>query len=131
MCGRVCPQEKQCEGPCIVGIKSEPVAIGLLERFVGDWSLKHLEVISTPKNGKKVGVIGSGPAGLAAAAELATLGYDVDVFESLHKLGGVLTYGIPEFRLPKDIVNGEIGRIEKLGVKFHTNVVVGKNDYCR
>ncbi|WP_028856850.1 NADPH-dependent glutamate synthase [Psychrilyobacter atlanticus] len=126
VCGRVCPQEKQCEGSCIVGIKSEPVAIGLLERFVGDWSLKHLEVTSTPKNGKKVGVIGSGPAGLAAAAELATLGYDIDVFESLHKLGGVLTYGIPGFRLPKDIVNGEIGRIEKLGVDFHTNVVVGK-----
>ena len=126
VCGRVCPQEKQCEGSCIVGIKSEPVAIGLLERFVGDWSLKHLEVSSTPKNGKKVGVIGSGPAGLAAAAELATLGYEIDVFESLHKLGGVLTYGIPGFRLPKDIVNSEIGRIQKLGVDFHTNVVVGK-----
>ena len=126
VCGRVCPQEKQCEGSCIVGIKSEPVAIGLLERFVGDWSLNHLEVTSTPKNGKKVAVIGSGPAGLAASAELATLGYEVDVFESLHKLGGVLTYGIPGFRLPKDIVNGEIKRIEKLGVDFHTNVVVGK-----
>ena len=126
VCGRVCPQEKQCEGACIVGIKSEPVAIGLLERFVGDWSLNHLEVSSTPKNGKKVGVIGSGPAGLAAAAELATLGYEVDVFESLHKLGGVLTYGIPGFRLPKDVVDGEIGRIKKLGVDFHTNVVVGK-----
>ncbi|OQY42653.1 MAG: glutamate synthase (NADPH), homotetrameric [Fusobacteriia bacterium 4572_74] len=126
VCGRVCPQEKQCEGSCIVGIKSEPVAIGLLERFVGDWSLKHLEVTSTPKNGKKVGVIGSGPAGLAASAELATLGYEVDVFESLHKLGGVLTYGIPGFRLPKDVVNGEIGRIHKLGVNFNTNVVVGK-----
>lgn len=126
VCGRVCPQEKQCEGSCIVGIKSEPVAIGLLERFVGDWSLNHLEITSTPKNGKKVAVIGSGPAGLAASAELATLGYEVDVFESLHKLGGVLTYGIPGFRLPKDIVNGEIKRIEKLGVDFHTNVVVGK-----
>ena len=126
ICGRVCPQEKQCEGSCIVGIKSEPVAIGLLERFVGDWSLKNLEVTSTPKNGKKVAVVGSGPAGLAASAELATLGYEVEVFESLHKLGGVLTYGIPGFRLPKDIVNGEIGRIEKLGVNFNTNVVVGK-----
>lgn len=126
VCGRVCPQEKQCEGACIVGIKNEPVAIGLLERYVGDWSLNHLEVSSTPKNGKKVGVIGSGPAGLAAAAELASLGYEVDVFESLHKLGGVLTYGIPGFRLPKDVVNGEIGRIEKLGVNFHTNIVVGK-----
>ncbi|MCK5780652.1 MAG: NADPH-dependent glutamate synthase [Psychrilyobacter sp.] len=127
VCGRVCPQEKQCEGACIVGIKSEPVAIGLLERFIGDWSLNHLEVAETSKNGKKVGVVGSGPAGLAAAAELATLGYDVDVFESLHKLGGVLTYGIPGFRLPKTIVNGEIDRIKKLGVNFHKNIVVGKS----
>lgn len=126
VCGRVCPQEKQCEGSCIVGIKGEPVAIGLLERFVGDWSLLHLPVKVSPKNGHKVAVVGSGPAGLAAAAELARFGYEVDVFESLHKLGGVLTYGIPSFRLPKDIVEGEINRIKQLGVTFHTNVVVGK-----
>ncbi len=126
VCGRVCPQEKQCEGACVVGIKGEPVAIGLLERFIGDWSLMHLDVESTLKNGEKVGVIGSGPAGLAAAAELAMLGYEVDVFESLHKLGGVLTYGIPGFRLPKNIVNSEIARIKKLGVNFSTNIVVGK-----
>jgi glutamate synthase (NADPH/NADH) small chain len=127
VCGRVCPQEKQCEGSCIVGIKGEPVAIGLLERFIGDWSLNHLEVVETPKNDKKVAVVGSGPAGLAASAELATLGYNVEVFESLHKLGGVLTYGIPGFRLPKNIVNGEIDRIKKLGVNFNTNVVIGKS----
>lgn len=126
VCGRVCPQEKQCEGVCITGKKAEPVAIGLLERFVGDWSLLHLEIKIPEKNGNKVAVVGSGPAGLAAAAELAKFGYEVDVFESLHKLGGVLTYGIPAFRLPKDIVDGEIDRIKKLGVTFHTNVVVGK-----
>lgn len=126
VCGRVCPQEKQCEGMCITGRKGEPVAIGLLERFVGDWSLIHLAVKVSEKNGKKVAVVGSGPAGLAAAAELAKFGYSVDVFESLHKLGGVLTYGIPAFRLPKEIVEGEIERIKKLGVNFYTNVVVGK-----
>ncbi|MBV5279696.1 MAG: NADPH-dependent glutamate synthase [Campylobacteraceae bacterium] len=126
VCGRVCPQEKQCEGVCITGKKAEPVAIGLLERFVGDWSLLHLEIKIPEKNGNKVAVVGSGPAGLAAAAELAKFGYAVDVFESLHKVGGVLIYGIPAFRLPKDIVDGEIDRIKKLGVTFHTNVVVGK-----
>ena len=126
VCGRVCPQEKQCESVCITGIKKDPVAIGLLERFVGDWSLLHYEQKAPQKNGKKVAVVGSGPAGLAASAELARLGYDVDVFESLHKLGGVLTYGIPAFRLPKDVVANEIERIKKLGVTFHTNVVVGK-----
>lgn len=126
ICGRVCPQEKQCESVCITGIKKEPVAIGLLERFVGDWALANLENKVPIKNGKKVAVVGSGPAGLAASAELAKLGYEVDVFESLHKLGGVLTYGIPSFRLPKNIVNGEIEKIKKLGVTFHTNVVVGK-----
>ncbi|MDD3324924.1 MAG: NADPH-dependent glutamate synthase [Sulfurospirillaceae bacterium] len=126
VCGRVCPQEKQCEGACIVGIKQEPIAIGLLERFVGDWSLLHLEVKAPEKNGKKVAVVGSGPAGLAASAELAKMGYEVDVYESLHKLGGVLTYGIPEFRLPKTVVDAEIERIKKLGVNFHTNVVIGK-----
>jgi glutamate synthase (NADPH/NADH) small chain len=126
VCGRVCPQEKQCESVCITGIKKEPVAIGLLERFVGDWSLLHLEQKVPEKNGKKVAVVGSGPAGLAASAELAKFGYEVDVYESLHKLGGVLTYGIPSFRLPKDVVENEIDRIKKLGVNFHTNVVIGK-----
>lgn len=126
VCGRVCPQEKQCESVCTTGIKKEPVAIGLLERFVGDWSLLHLEQKVPDKNGKKVAVVGSGPAGLAASAELAKFGYEVDVFESLHKLGGVLTYGIPSFRLPKDVVENEIDRIRKLGVNFYTNVVIGK-----
>ena len=126
VCGRVCPQEKQCESVCITGVKKEPVAIGLLERFVGDWSLVHMAAKNPKKNGKRVAVVGSGPSGLAAAAELAKMGYSVDVYESLHKLGGVLTYGIPSFRLPKDIVDGEIDKIKKLGVTFHTNVVIGK-----
>jgi glutamate synthase (NADPH/NADH) small chain len=126
VCGRVCPQEKQCESVCITGIKKDPVAIGLLERFVGDWALTNYEAKEPVKNGKKVAVVGSGPAGLAASAELAKMGYSVDVFESLHKLGGVLTYGIPSFRLPKDIVESEINRIKALGVTFHTNVVIGK-----
>ncbi|MDD3342737.1 MAG: NADPH-dependent glutamate synthase [Sulfurospirillaceae bacterium] len=126
VCGRVCPQEKQCESTCITGIKKDPVSIGLLERFVGDWSLENLTVTAPEKNGLKVAIVGSGPSGLAAAAELAKFGYEVDVFESLHKLGGVLTYGIPAFRLPKEIVDGEINRIKQLGVTFHTNVVIGK-----
>ncbi len=126
ICGRVCPQEKQCEGSCISGKKGEPLAIGLLERFVGDWSLQHMETKVPEKNGKKVAIVGSGPSGLAASAQLSEFGYEVDVFESLHKLGGVLAYGIPAFRLPKEIVNAEINRIKKLGVKFHTNVVIGK-----
>ena len=126
ICGRVCPQEKQCEGSCISGKKGEPLAIGLLERFVGDWSLEHMETKVPPKNGKKVAIVGSGPSGLAASAQLAEFGYEVDVFESLHKLGGVLAYGIPAFRLPREIVTAEINRIKKLGVKFHTNVVIGK-----
>jgi len=126
ICGRVCPQEKQCEGSCISGKKGEPLAIGLLERFVGDWSLQHMETKVPKKNGKKVAIVGSGPSGLAASAQLSEYGYEVDVFESLHKLGGVLAYGIPSFRLPKEIVKAEIDRIKKLGVKFHTNVVIGK-----
>jgi len=126
ICGRVCPQEKQCEGSCISGKKGEPLAIGLLERFVGDWSLQHMETKVPKKNGKKVAIVGSGPSGLAASAQLSEYGYEVEVFESLHKLGGVLAYGIPAFRLPKEIVNAEIDRIKKLGVKFHTNVVIGK-----
>ncbi|MBQ5914972.1 MAG: NADPH-dependent glutamate synthase, partial [Alistipes sp.] len=129
ICGRVCPQETQCEGSCILGIKGEAVAIGKLERFVGDWSLengaKSAEV--APANGHKVAVIGSGPSGLACACDLAKWGYDVTVFEALHKLGGVLVYGIPEFRLPKEkIVAREIESLKALGVKFETDVVVGR-----
>ena len=129
ICGRVCPQETQCEGSCILGIKGEAVAIGKLERFVGDWSLengaKSAEV--APANGHKVAVIGSGPSGLACASDLAKWGYDVTVFEALHKLGGVLVYGIPEFRLPKEkIVAREIESLKALVVKFETDVVVGR-----
>lgn len=128
VCGRVCPQETQCEGKCILGIKGEPVAIGKLEKFVGDYLLKNPIEISIPeKNGHKVGVIGSGPAGLTVAGDLAKMGYEVTVFEALHKTGGVLTYGIPEFRLPKDkVVQKEIENIKKLGVKFKTNEIIGK-----
>ena len=129
ICGRVCPQENQCEGSCILGIKSEPVAIGKLERFVGDWSLENecKGCVSVTANGHKVAVIGSGPSGLACASDLAMMGYDVTVFEALHKLGGVLVYGIPEFRLPKEkIVAREIDNLRKLGVKFETDVVVGR-----
>lgn len=129
ICGRVCPQETQCEGSCILGIKGEAVAIGKLERFVGDWSLENsvaTKVKVTP-NGHKIAVIGSGPAGLACASDLAKMGYDVTIFEALHKLGGVLVYGIPEFRLPKErIVAREIGKLQELGVKFETDVVVGR-----
>ena len=129
ICGRVCPQESQCEGSCIVGIKNEPVAIGKLERFVGDWQLDNgtAEKVSIEPNGKKVAVVGSGPAGLACAADLAKWGYEVTVFEALHRLGGVLSYGIPEFRLPKErIVEREIAKVERLGVKFEKNIIVGR-----
>ena len=129
VCGRVCPQETQCEGSCILGVKSEPVAIGKLERFVADWTLHHGEtsVVRTPSNGHKVAVIGSGPSGLACAADLARLGYEVTIFEALHKAGGVLEYGIPEFRLPKErIVSAEIERVKSLGVRIETDVVVGR-----
>ena len=128
VCGRVCPQETQCEGKCIFGIKREAVAIGKLEKFVGDYLLKKPIEIKVPeKNGHKVGVIGSGPAGLTVAGDLAKMGYDVTIFEALHKTGGVLTYGIPEFRLPKDeVVQKEIENIKKLGVKFKTNEIIGK-----
>jgi len=129
VCGRVCPQETQCEGKCILGIKGEPVAIGKLERFVADWSrLNDINLSEKkPPNGKKVAVVGSGPAGLACAGDLAKLGYDVTIFEALHEPGGVLVYGIPEFRLPKElVVKHEIGNIKKLGVKIETNVIVGK-----
>lgn len=130
ICGRVCPQESQCEGKCIRGIKGDSVAIGKLERFVADWASDNninAKVTEEPKN-KKVAVIGSGPAGLTCAGELAKAGYDVTVFEALHKAGGVLVYGIPEFRLPKDlVVNNEIENIKKLGVKFELNTIVGKS----
>lgn len=130
ICGRVCPQESQCEGSCILGIKGEPVAIGKLERFVGDWKLEHgasAAPQTAPRNGHKVAVIGSGPAGLACASDLAKMGYQVKIFEALHKVGGVLVYGIPEFRLPKErIVAREIAEVEKLGVKIETDVIVGR-----
>lgn len=128
VCGRVCPQETQCEGKCILGIKGEAVAIGKLEKFVGDYLLKNSFEIQIPeKNNHKVAVIGSGPAGLTVAGDLAKMGYDVTIFEALHKTGGVLTYGIPEFRLPKDeVVQKEIDNIKKLGVTFKTNEIIGK-----
>ena len=128
ICGRVCPQETQCEGSCILGIKGESVAIGKLERFVGDWRLNNPQPTTIPaSNGKKVAVIGSGPAGLACASDLAKLGYEVTVFEALHEVGGVLVYGIPEFRLPKtDVVAKEIESVRRLGVKFETDVIVGR-----
>lgn len=129
VCGRVCPQETQCEGSCVLGVKSEPVAIGKLERFVADWSMKNgkKDVEKAPSNGYKVAIVGSGPSGLACATDLARLGYDVTIFEALHKAGGVLEYGIPEFRLPKErVVAAEIGEVRKLGVKIETDVVVGR-----
>jgi len=130
ICGRVCPQETQCEGKCIRGIKGEPVSIGKLERFVADWCReKGIKPHSDAKpNGHKVAVIGSGPAGLTCAGDLAKLGYDVTIFEALHEPGGVLVYGIPEFRLPKDdVVKKEIENVKALGVKIETNVVIGKS----
>lgn len=128
VCGRVCPQETQCEGKCILGIKNDPVSIGKLERFVGDYIIeKGLDFSLPEKINQKVAVIGSGPAGLTAAGDLAKLGYNVTVFEALHKLGGVLSYGIPEFRLPKEkIVDKEIDSLKKLGVIFITDCIVGK-----
>ena len=130
ICGRVCPQESQCEGKCVRGIKGEPVGVGRLERFVADWHKDHVgnanvEEIKTDK--AKVAIVGSGPAGLSCAGDLINKGYDVTVFESLHKEGGVLVYGIPEFRLPKDIVAYEIDTLRKKGVKFVTDVVVGRS----
>lgn len=128
VCGRVCPQENQCEGKCVRGIKGEPVAIGRLERFVADYHNKNCaEKVERPENnGHKVAVVGSGPAGLTCAGDLAKLGYEVTVFEALHTAGGVLVYGIPEFRLPKEIVNKEINGLKELGVEFKTNTVIGK-----
>ena len=130
ICGRVCPQESQCECKCIRGIKGEPVSIGKLERFVADYALEHdIKPQKAEKtNGHKVAVIGSGPSGLTCAGDLAKLGYEVTVFEALHELGGVLVYGIPEFRLPKEkVVKKEIEKVKELGVKFETNVVIGKS----
>ena len=130
VCGRVCPQESQCEGKCIRGIKGEAVSIGKLERFVADWARENniRPVGAAEKKGKKVAVIGSGPAGLTCAGELAKMGYDVTIFEALHEAGGVLVYGIPEFRLPKeDVVKKEIENVLSLGVKIETNVIVGKS----
>ena len=138
VCGRVCPQENQCEGFCVQGLKGEPVAIGRLERFVSDWHAAHeaeLEVAAEatetilealPGEGRKVAVVGAGPAGLTCAGDLALKGYDVTVFESLHKPGGVLAYGIPEFRLPKDIVAAEVEKLEKRGVTFINNAIIGR-----
>ena len=129
VCGRVCPQETQCEGACVLGIKGESVNIGKLERFVGDWALENgvFKPVKAPANGHRVAIIGSGPAGLACASDLAAAGYEVTIFEALHKPGGVLVYGIPEFRLPKDkIVAQEIAKIEALGVRIETDVIVGR-----
>ena len=129
ICGRVCPQENQCEGKCVRGIKGEPVSIGRLERFVADYHMAQNQDVTCDikKNGKKVAVVGSGPSGITCAGELIKKGYEVTVFEALHKAGGVLSYGIPEFRLPKDLVAKEIETVEKLGVKIETNVVVGRS----
>lgn len=130
VCGSVCPQETQCEGVCVLGIKGEPVAIGKLERFVADWARENgIEpVMPKEKNGKKVAVIGAGPAGLTCAGDLAKMGYDVTIFEALHEPGGVLVYGIPEFRLPKEtVVAHEVENVKKLGVKIETDVIIGKS----
>ena len=130
VCGRVCPQERQCESKCVRGIKGEPVGIGRLERFVADWYMKNGKARANDvvKNGKKIAVVGSGPSGLTCAGDLAKKGYDVTVFEALHIAGGVLVYGIPEFRLPKDIVKREIENLKALGVEIVTNAVIGKTE---
>ena len=130
VCGRVCPQETQCEGKCIRGLKGEAVSIGKLERFVADWAKENgiKPVPAAQKNGHKVAVIGYGPSGLTCAGDLAKMGYDVTIFEALHKAGGVLVYGIPEFRLPKDkVVAAEVENVKSLGVKIETNVIIGKS----
>ncbi len=129
ICGRVCPQEDQCEIKCVLGKKFEPVAIGRLERFTADWERDNCEITvpeKTPSTGKKVAIVGSGPTGLTAAGELVKMGHEVTVFEALHEAGGVLVYGIPEFRLPKDIVKAEVDYLKKLGVKLVTDAVIGK-----
>ncbi len=128
VCGRVCPQETQCEEKCVRGIKGDPVAIGRLERFVADWYMENItkEVLMSPRNGHKVAIIGSGPAGLTCAGDLAKIGYDVTIFEAFHTTGGVLVYGIPEFRLPKALVQREIDAVKAEGVTIMTNMVIGK-----
>ena len=129
VCGRVCPQECQCEGSCILGIKGEPVAIGKLERYVGDWKIENGDKspVAIERNGHKVAVIGSGPSGLACASDLAKMGYEVKIFEALHEVGGVLTYGIPEFRLPKkSVVAKEVEAVKRLGVEIETDVIAGR-----
>lgn len=130
ICGRVCPQESQCEGSCVLGIKGEPVSIGKLERYVGDWQIAHANELPKPeikKNGRRVAIVGSGPSGLACASDLARMGYEVKIFEALHKVGGVLVYGIPEFRLPKDkIVAKEVEAVRALGVEIETDVIIGR-----
>jgi glutamate synthase (NADPH/NADH) small chain len=128
VCGRVCPQEKQCESKCVRGIKGEPVGIGRLERFVADYHMANVkDEIKVPEhNGKKVAVVGSGPSGLTVAGDLAKKGYEVTIYEAFHTAGGVLMYGIPEFRLPKDIVQNEIANLKAMGVDIQTNVVIGK-----
>ncbi|MGN0703032.1 MAG: NADPH-dependent glutamate synthase [Lentihominibacter sp.] len=133
ICGRVCPQENQCEGLCVQGVNGEPVSIGRLERFVADWHAEHAEESEGAEKacegaGKKVAVVGAGPAGLTCAGDLAARGYDVTVYESLHKPGGVLAYGIPEFRLPKDIVAAEVSKLERKGVRFINNAVIGRSE---
>ena len=127
VCGRVCPQETQCEGKCIRGLKGEAVSIGKLERFVADWAKENgiKPVPAAQKNGHKVAVIGSGPSGLTCAGDLAKMGYDVTIFEALHKAGGVLVYGIPEFHLPKDkVVAAEVENVKSLGDKIETNAII-------
>ena len=128
VCGRVCPQETQCESKCVRGIKGEPVGIGRLERFVADWHNAHSVAapVTAPKNGHRVAIVGSGPAGLTCAGDLAKAGYDVSIFEALHTAGGVLVYGIPEFRLPKAIVKKEVDNLKAMGVEVMTNMVIGK-----
>jgi glutamate synthase (NADPH/NADH) small chain len=128
ICGRVCPQEIQCQKTCIIGIRGEPIAIGRLERFVSDYERGEgvQNILATEKLGKKIAVVGSGPAGLTVAAELERIGYDVEIFESLHEAGGVLMYGIPEFRLPKEIVQAEIDYVKSLGVKIHLDSTIGR-----
>ena len=137
ICGRVCPQENQCEGVCVRGVRGEPVSIGRLERFVSDWHAEHEEELKAiygydeaaniaPANGKRVAVVGAGPAGLTCAGDLSAKGYAVTVYESLHKPGGVLAYGIPEFRLPKDIVAAEVKKLEDRGVEFISNAIIGR-----
>lgn len=130
VCGRVCPQENQCEGKCVRGIKHEPVAVGRLERFVADWHMANVEdkLEKPAANGHKVAIVGAGPAGLTCAGDLAKMGYEVTVFEAFHAPGGVLIYGIPEFRLPKAIVAKEVGKLEQMGVEVRTDMVIGKVD---